>query len=103
MGSVSSAVVALAFIAQVSGMGEAFFLFGLVLFPSLFFLGTVTFDRVLQIALEDWIYACEINRIRHYYVELAPTSNATSSSQFTMTGPERCRVSASFPRNGSSS
>ncbi len=72
LGSVSSAVVALAFIGQVSGMGEAFFLFGLVLFPSLFFLGVVTFDRVLQTALEDWIYTCEINRIRHYYAELAP-------------------------------
>ena len=72
IGSVSSAVVALAFIGQVSGMGEAFFLFALVLFPSLIFLGIVTFDRVLQTALEDWIYACEINRIRHYYAEIAP-------------------------------
>lgn len=72
MGSVSSAVVALAFIGQVSGMGEAFFLFGMVLFPSLIFLGIVTFDRVLQTALEDWIYACEITRIRHYYAEIAP-------------------------------
>lgn len=70
--SVSSAVVALAFIGQVSGMNEAFFLFGLVLFPSLIFLGIVTFDRVLQTALEDWVYACEINRIRHYYAEIAP-------------------------------
>jgi hypothetical protein len=72
MGSVSSAVVALAFIGQVSDLGEAFFLFGLVLFPSLFFLGIVTFHRVLQTALEDWAYTCEINRIRHYYIELAP-------------------------------
>lgn len=72
LGSVSSAVVALAFIGQVSDMGQAFFLFGLVLFPTLFFLGIVTFDRVLQTALEDWDYACEINRIRHYYVELSP-------------------------------
>lgn len=72
MGSVSSGVVALAFIGQVSAMGESFFLFGLVLFPSLFFLGIVTFDRVLQTALEDWVYACEINRIRHYYAEMAP-------------------------------
>lgn len=72
IGSVSSAVVAMAFIGQVSGMGEAFFLFGLVLFPSLIFLGIVTFDRVLQTALEDWIYSCEINRIRHYYAEIAP-------------------------------
>jgi hypothetical protein len=72
IGAVSSGVVALAFIGQVSGMGESFFLFALVLFPSLIFLGIVTFDRVLQTALEDWIYACEINRIRHYYAEIAP-------------------------------
>lgn len=72
LGSVSSAVVALAFIGQVSSMDKAFFLFALVLFPSLIFLGTVTFVRVLQTALENWIYACETNRIRHYYVELAP-------------------------------
>ena len=71
-GAVSSAVVAMAFIGQVSGMNDAFFVFGLVLFPSLIFLGFVTFDRVLQTALEDWIYASEINRIRHYYAEIAP-------------------------------
>jgi hypothetical protein len=75
MSSVSSAVVALAFIGQISGMGEAFFLFALVLFPSLIFLGFVTFDRVLQTALEDWLYASEINRIRHYYIEIAPEMN----------------------------
>ncbi len=72
LGSVSSAVVALAFVGQVSDMGGAFFLFGIVLFPSLFFLGIVTFDRVLQTSLEDIIHAREINRIRHYYIELAP-------------------------------
>ena len=71
-GAVSSGVVALAFIGQVSGISETFFLFALVLFPSLIFLGFVTFDRVLQTALEDWIYSCEINRIRHYYAEIAP-------------------------------
>jgi hypothetical protein len=72
IGSVSSAVVALAFIGQISGMSQTFFLFALVLFPSLLFLGLVTFDRVLQTALEDWMYAVEINRIRHFYAELAP-------------------------------
>ena len=70
--AVSSGVVALAFIGQVSQMGEVFFLFALVLFPSLIFLGFVTFDRVLQTALEDWLYAVEINRIRRYYAEIAP-------------------------------
>lgn len=72
IGSVSSAVVALAFIGQASGLSESFFLFGLVLFPSLLFLGIFTFKRVLQTAAEDIIYARGINRIRHYYVELAP-------------------------------
>lgn len=72
MGSVSSAVVAVAFIGQASGLSEGFFLFVLVLFPSLLFLGIFTFKRVLQTAAEDIVYARGINRIRHYYVELAP-------------------------------
>ena len=72
MGSVSSAVVALAFIGQASGLKEGFFLFGLALFPSLLFLGIFTFKRVLHTAVEDIIYARGINRIRHYYIELAP-------------------------------
>ena len=72
LSSVSSAVVALAFIGQVSDAGDAFFLFALVLFPSLFFLGIVTFDRVLQTGLADLVHAREINRIRHYYAEIAP-------------------------------
>lgn len=72
LSSVSSAVVALAFIGQVSGIGEPFFLFGLVLFPSLFFLGIFTFARVVQIMIADVVNAVGINRIRHYYVELAP-------------------------------
>ena len=72
MGSVSSAVVAVAFIGQASGLSEGFFLFVLVLFPSLLFLGIFTFKRVLQTAVEDIVYARGINRIRHYYIELAP-------------------------------
>jgi len=76
LGSVSSALVALAFIGQVSrdstGLGEAFYVFGIVLFPSLFFLGLVTFERVLQSAIEDTIAVHGINRIRHYYAEIAP-------------------------------
>jgi hypothetical protein len=72
LSTVSSAVVALAFIGQVSGMGRAFFLFGLVLFPSLLFLGFVTFERAIQTAIENMIHSRGINRIRHYYLELAP-------------------------------
>lgn len=69
---VSSSVVALAFIGQATNMGQAFFLFALVIFPSLFFLGLVTAARAAQTAMEDGIHARGINRIRHYYTEIAP-------------------------------
>lgn len=72
LSSVSGVLVALAFVGQVSNLGTAFYLFSLVLFPSLFFLGLVTFVRVLQTAIEDMVYARGINRIRHYYTEVAP-------------------------------
>lgn len=76
LGTVTSTLVALAFVGQVSktakDLGEPFYVFSLVLLPSLLFLGLVTFDRVLQSALEDDAAARGINRIRHYYVEIAP-------------------------------
>ena len=72
LSSVSSGIVALAFIGQVSNLGEPFFIFSLVLFPSLFVLGLVTFLRVLQLAMEDVLLSRGINRIRHYYTEIAP-------------------------------
>ncbi|TMD70088.1 MAG: hypothetical protein E6I91_00600 [Chloroflexi bacterium] len=72
LSTVTTALVALALVAQISALGTAFFVFALVLFPSLFFLGLVTFQRTFQIALADFIYTRGINRIRHLYVELAP-------------------------------
>jgi hypothetical protein len=72
LGAVSSGIVALAFIGQMSEMGQAFFLFALILLPSLIFLGLVTFIRVNQTGIEDMISARGINRIRHYYTEVAP-------------------------------
>lgn len=70
--SISGALIALAFVGQISRLGTAFYLFSLVLFPSLFFLGLFTFERVMQSGIEDAIYARGINRIRHLYVEVAP-------------------------------
>jgi hypothetical protein len=74
LGAVSSGLVALAFIGQMSEMGQAFFLFALILLPSLIFLGLVTFVRVNQTGIEDMIAARSINRIRHYYTEVAPVA-----------------------------
>ena len=72
LSTVSSTLVALAFVGQIAHLGVAFFVFSLVLFPSLLFLGLVTFERVLQSSIEDMIYARGINRLRHLYLEYAP-------------------------------
>jgi hypothetical protein len=76
LSTVSTTLVALAFIGNISHLGTAFFVFALVLFPSLLFLGLVTFDSVLQSAIEETVYRRGINRIRHLYVELAPQVKA---------------------------
>jgi hypothetical protein len=72
IGAVSSTLIALAFIGQISRLGTAFFVFSLVLFPSLFFMGLVTFEWVLQATNSIIIYGRGINRIRHLYLEYAP-------------------------------
>jgi len=72
IGAVSSTLIALAFVGQISHLGTAFFVFSLVLFPSLFFMGLVTFEWVLQATNTIIIYARGINRIRHLYLEYAP-------------------------------
>ncbi len=48
------------------------YLFSLVLFPSLLFMGLVTFEWVLQATNKIIIYGRSINRIRHLYLEYAP-------------------------------
>jgi hypothetical protein len=72
IGALSSTLVALALVAQRSPLGEVFFVVALTVLPALFFLGLVTFVRVLQSSVEDMIYARAINRIRHYYTEIDP-------------------------------
>lgn len=72
LGSVSSALIALGFLAGGTTFAPIFFLFGAVLFPALFCIGLATFIRVLQATREDLLYARGINRIRHLYLEVAP-------------------------------
>ena len=71
VGAVSSAVVALGFIAQASGLGSTFDLFLLVVLPTLWVLGAFTFVRLVENSIEDLFYGRAINRIRHFYRELA--------------------------------
>ena len=71
LGSLSASLVALALVLQGDSAVADFRVFALVILPALVFLGTVTFVRVLETGIEDAIYALAINRIRHYYLELA--------------------------------
>lgn len=73
LGAVSSTLIGLGF---VSGDRELFRVFALTVLPTVFFLGLVTFVRLVQLGVEDFLYGRAINRIRAYYRELAgPRAN----------------------------
>jgi hypothetical protein len=65
----SAAVVALALAAQVT---ENVQLLAILALTVVFFLGVVTYLRVLENGIEDYVYVAEMNRIRHFYTEVAP-------------------------------
>jgi hypothetical protein len=69
--AVSSSLVAIGFIGQVSELGDAFDVFSLTVLPTLYLLGLFTFVRVAENSVEDVLYGRAINRIRSYYLELA--------------------------------
>jgi hypothetical protein len=69
--AVSSTLVALGFIGQISAVGNVFTLFALTALPTMYLLGLFTFIRLVEIGVEDILYGRAINRIRHYYLELA--------------------------------
>jgi hypothetical protein len=72
LAAVSGGLVALGLVATASNLGAAFFGFGLVLLPTLTFVGLVTFERTLQTSIEDTEYARRIDLLRTYYFEQAP-------------------------------
>jgi hypothetical protein len=72
VGALSSTLVALALVAQRAPLGDLFHVAALTVGPAVFFLGLVTYVRVLQSSIEDILYARAINRIRHYYTEIDP-------------------------------
>ena len=85
--SVSSGLVALGLIATASRVGTAFYAFGLVLLPTLAFVGLVTFERALQSGIEDVGYARRIDLLRSYYFEEAP-----ELTSYLMSVPRRERL-----------
>jgi hypothetical protein len=69
--SVSSTLVALGFLGQGSRSDQTFGVFALIVLPTLYLLGVFTFIRVVECGAEDYRYGVAINRIRHYYKQIA--------------------------------
>jgi hypothetical protein len=72
LAALSSNLIALAFIGQMSRLGTAFYAFALILLPVLAFVGVVTFQRLVQSSIEDIAYAQRIGRLRGFYIAVAP-------------------------------
>ena len=72
LAAVSGGLVALGLVATASDLGAALYGFGLVLLPTLAFVGFVTFGRTLQSSIEDTEYARRIALLRAFYFEHAP-------------------------------
>jgi hypothetical protein len=72
LAAVSGGLIALGLVATASEVGTAFYAFGLVLLPTLLFVALMTFERVVQTAIEDYGYARRIALLRGYYFENAP-------------------------------
>ena len=72
LAALSSGLIALAFIGQMSRLGPAFDAFALIVLPVLAFIGVVTFERLVQLSLEDIAYAQRIGRLRVFYIDVAP-------------------------------
>jgi hypothetical protein len=72
LGAVSGGLIALGLVATAAKTGAAFYTFGLILLPTLAFVGLATFHRVLQSGVEDLSYARRIAQLRNYYFDHAP-------------------------------
>jgi hypothetical protein len=75
LSALSGAVVALALVAQVSQFGEAFRIAALIILPTVLFIGVASFVRQVQLSMADIFYTAATNRIRHYYLDVAPEAD----------------------------
>jgi hypothetical protein len=74
LGTLSSAVIAVAFVGQANQLGDAFYLFALTLLPPVFLLGVFTYLRLVQTSIEDMVYTVLSFRIRQYFLGLDPAA-----------------------------
>lgn len=69
---VSASVVSLALIGQVTGFGDTFSTFAILLLSIVLVIGTLTMFRITNGSLEDLAHVLAMNRLRAAYVELDP-------------------------------
>jgi hypothetical protein len=74
LSTLSSAVIAIAFVGQANQLGDPFYLFALVVLPPVFLLGVFSFLRLVQTSIEDIVYAVGSFRIRQYFLGLDPAA-----------------------------
>jgi hypothetical protein len=72
LGTLSSAVIALAFAKEGTGLDDEFYLFGLTLLLPVFLLGVFTYLRLVQTFIEDLLYTTSSLRIRELFMRLDP-------------------------------
>ena len=99
LGTLSSMVIALAFIGQASELGDTFYLFALLLLPPVFLLGVFSYLRLVQTSIEDMVYAVGSFRIRQYFLALDPAAVPffPPTDPWGMTKLERIGVVAAGP------
>jgi hypothetical protein len=99
IGAVSSTLVALGFLGQLSPGGDTFNAFALTVLPTVYVLGVFTFVRLVECGAEDFRYGVAISRIRGYYKQLA----GDRANLFLLSGHDDGRgvfANASVPPDG---
>ena len=71
LGALSSALIALGFVAD---QPDTFRAFAAVVLPAVLLLGWFTFMRMVQTTVENVLYLTRIQRIRRWYAQLAPNA-----------------------------
>ena len=101
LSAVSGGLVALGLVATAAKTGVAFYMFGLILLPTLAFVGLATFHRVLQTGIEDLAYARRIAQLRDHYFDHAPA--VVTDGRACPSGRRTTRRCTAFPASGPAS
>jgi hypothetical protein len=95
LSAISGGLVALGLVATATHVGTAFYVLGLIVLPTLAFVGLVTADRTLQSGIEDLGYARRIAVLRGYYFDAAP-----EVAPYLMSVPQTQRLQMQGLRGG---